>query len=143
MQPGTAVERDAVGDCIKPAAEGPIHPHRSGFSHENEKRRLEGILRLVGIAEYAVADPPDHCAMAIHQGRKSHFRRCRRFGRFGPPGVVLVEELAVGEPRRRPDLNRARNCRNGPPGCPLRMIVRLAVKFVPLTLLCSKWSFRT
>ena len=95
-----------MGDGIKPAAERPIHTHRSGLADENEKRGLEGILRLVTIAEHTAADPPDHCPMAIQKRREGHFRRCRCVGRFSPPGVVLVEELAIGKPRRRPDLEQ-------------------------------------
>ncbi len=99
---GPGPTRDAVSDPVEPAAERPVHPHRSGLADENEEGGLEGVLGLVGVAEHAVADPPDHRSVPIHQGREGHFRRCRGFGRLGPPGRVPLKELAVGEPRGRP-----------------------------------------
>ena len=99
---GTGPERDAAGDPVEPSAEGPIHPHRSGLADEDEEGGLEGVLGLVGLAEHAPADPPDHRPVAIDQGREGHLRRRRGLGRLGAFGRVPLEELDVGQPGRRP-----------------------------------------
>jgi hypothetical protein len=62
---------------------------------------LKGIFRLVGVGQNAPANSPDHRPVPVDQGREGRFCVVHRFSRLGAPGGEPLEELAVGEPRRR------------------------------------------
>jgi len=59
----------------------------AGPAREQQKRRLEGVFRILAAAEHAPADPEDQAAVATHQTGKCLLIAVRREAR---------EQFAIG-----------------------------------------------
>src|SRR5262249_25568077 len=76
----------AVGDAVQPAADLLPRRDRGGLADEDEERGLEGVLRVVDVADDAPADVEHHRAVAAHQGRE---------GRLIAPADEPAQQLPV------------------------------------------------
>ena len=56
-----------AGHAVEPAADLLGLADRPGFSGEDKKRRLEGILRILFVAEQPPAQAEDHSPVALHE----------------------------------------------------------------------------
>ena len=74
-------DRGAAGDPMEPGTQRVAHPERAGPPHQDQERGLEGVLGVVVVAEDRAADPPDHRAVPIDQGREGQLRRLAAAGR--------------------------------------------------------------
>ena len=72
IRPG--LDGDAMGDLAQPAAEGLLAPDRPSLADQDQERRLEGVLGVVGIAEHRAAECPAPSARAARPGprRRPH-----------------------------------------------------------------------
>ena len=74
---------------MEPWAQGVVNPEHAGFTQQDEKGRLKGILGVVRIAQQCHADALDHGPVPLDQGLK---------GELGGPGFAdqeLFEQLPV------------------------------------------------
>ena len=55
---------------MQPAADSRTRHHRSRLADEDEKSRLECILRVLDVAQEPAADAPDHWGVSVHQRRE-------------------------------------------------------------------------
>ncbi len=94
VDPGA--DRGAAGDPMEPGPQRVAHPERAGLPHQDQERRLEGVLGIVVVADDRAADPPDHRAVPLDQGRESRLRRIAAAG--GEP----LQQLSVRQSGRRP-----------------------------------------
>ncbi len=67
----SGLHRRAAGDAVQPVADHRSWPDGRRFANENEKGRLEGVLRVGFAAQHTPADAQDHRAMSPHQRLKS------------------------------------------------------------------------
>jgi hypothetical protein len=74
---------------MKPAAQRFLPSERARFAYQDQERRLEGILRVVLVAERSPADAEDHRAVPLDKGRE------RQLGGFTIAGPESLKELAV------------------------------------------------
>jgi hypothetical protein len=56
-----------VGDAVQPAAQRLAHRDRSRLAGEHEKGGLEGVLRVLLVAQDAAADTQHHRAVSAQQ----------------------------------------------------------------------------
>jgi hypothetical protein len=64
---------------------------RARFAQEYEKRRLKGVVCVIGIVEIAQADVVEHLAVAI----KQHLKRC--FREYTLPRSNSFDQLTIGQ----------------------------------------------
>ncbi len=83
--------RRATGDLMEPGAQRVPHPERSGLAEKDEKRGLEGIFRLVLVADDGQADAPDHRLVPFDQRREG------QLGQLVSVARESFQELAVGQ----------------------------------------------
>src|SRR5262249_34965454 len=82
-------ERGAVGRAIEPIADQLLPPDGRGLADEHQKRGLEGVVGVVGIAEDAATHAQDHRPMPADQGRERA---------LVPPRNEALQQLAVAQP---------------------------------------------
>ena len=87
--PGTG--RDAIGHAVEPTGDRLPITVRTGLLQQDQKSRLEGVVRLVRVSEDRPANAEDHRTMALNN------RRERAFGGFACPICESFEQLAVGQ----------------------------------------------
>ena len=80
---------------MEPGAERVADPERPRLADQDQEGGLEGVLGVVRVAEDAPADAQDHRPVPLDQGREG------QLGRLAAPGREPLEELAVGQSRRR------------------------------------------
>ena len=59
-----------VGNSEQPSGDRFLLPHGIGLLQQDQERRLEGILRILLVAQDPATDAPNHRSMAVHQGSK-------------------------------------------------------------------------
>ena len=118
---GVRLDADPPRDLVEPARQRVADPDRAGLADEHEEGRLEGVLRVVRVAEDAPAGDQDGRPVPLDD---------RRERRLVAAGDEAVEELRVGQPGDAP---RASNsvwiCRKAAPSravamAPLPPVVR-------------------
>ncbi len=62
--------RNPIGHSMQPPTEGVIDANRRRTPHQNKPDSLKRVFGLGFIAQDAVADGQDHCAMTSHEGRE-------------------------------------------------------------------------
>jgi hypothetical protein len=60
--------------AMQPGPQRLANPERPTLVHENEKRRLEGVVRIVFVVQYPPARPQDHRPVAMEQRRERLLR---------------------------------------------------------------------
>ena len=75
---------DSHADAVQPASQRILHSHRRGLASQDQKRRLESVIRVVIVTQDPPADPLHHPAMSRDERGK---------GRLGYVVVVLGGEL--------------------------------------------------
>src|SRR5947209_3105869 len=65
------LEGSAVGDPVEPASDRYCLADRPRLAGEDEERRLEGVLGVGLVAQYAAADVEHHYPVTAQQGMKS------------------------------------------------------------------------
>ena len=83
--------RRATGDLMEPGTQRVSHPERSSLAEEDEKRGLEGIFRVVLVADDGQADAPDHRFVPLDERRES------QLGQLVSVRCEPFQELAVGQ----------------------------------------------
>ena len=63
--------RRAAGHAVEPAAHERAVAQARGLAREDEEGGLEGVLRILLVAEHAPAEVEDHRPVPPHQGRES------------------------------------------------------------------------
>ena len=81
-----------IGHAVEPVAQQMLTLEASCLSNEHEKRRLKGVIDVVGIAQELAANAQDHGSMALHQRLER-----RLVARTGEP----VQKLPLGKTRQR------------------------------------------
>ena len=79
---------DPPGDPVEPRAERVALADRPGLADQDEERRLEGVLRVVRVAQHAAADPQDHRPVPAQDSLE---------GRLVPAAGEPVEELPLAD----------------------------------------------
>ncbi len=75
---------------MEPGSQRIAHPERPCLADQHEKRRLEGILSIVLVAEDRQADAPDEGTVTFDERRERQLGHLIRFG------SESLEELTVG-----------------------------------------------
>jgi hypothetical protein len=91
---GSGVGGDPAGDPVQPRPDRDARPEGRGLAGEHQEGGLEGVLRVVGVAEQPPTDAEHHRPVA---GDQLGERRG-----VGPPGEP-VEQLGIGRLVRRVD----------------------------------------
>ncbi len=93
---------DPPGDPVQPARRRFMPADRPGLAGEDQERGLEGILRVVLVAEPGAAGPQDHRAMPLDECGEGNL------GRFlvAPTVKEPVQQLTVRHPGDRPHLEQ-------------------------------------
>ena len=84
----------AEGDLVQPGTQRVFHPQPPRLLDQHQESGLEGILRVMRVGQHAPADPPDHRAVPLDQGRE------RKLRGLAPAGREPLQELPV---RKIPD----------------------------------------
>ena len=80
-----------------------------GLAHQHQKRRLEGVRRLVLVAQHGPAGAPDQGPMPLDQ------RGERRLGRLAVAQGEPLQQLPIGDPDERAGVEeRLQAARDGP-----------------------------
>jgi hypothetical protein len=87
-----SAEGEAVGHAVQKAPQPVVADQRRGLAHQDEKRRLEGILGGVGVVQHPPAHPQDQRSVTAHQ----HFHR-----RLVALGQETLQELLIAQRRSR------------------------------------------
>ena len=85
--------RDPPGHAEQPARDRLSLANRARSSRQDQKRGLEGILRLMSIGEHPPAHLQDHGTVPLHQRLES---------RFVPTGDKALQQVAVRQGADRP-----------------------------------------
>ena len=85
---------------MKPVAQRIIDPKSLGLSRQEQERRLEGVVGVVGVSDYAPAHGHHHGPMALHQALERQIVSLSR---------VSLEQSGVREPGPRPLAEKAVN----------------------------------
>jgi hypothetical protein len=83
---------DPPGDAVQPARDRAPLADRPRPAGQDQERRLEGVVRRVGVAQDAAADAQDHRPVPAQQGLE---------GRLVDVARVPVQQLGVGQPAER------------------------------------------
>ena len=78
-------------DPVEPVRQRLAAGNRGCLASQDQKSRLESVLRLMRADQHAAANAEDHGAMPPHQHGK------RLFGAFIPPADEPVQQLTVAE----------------------------------------------
>ncbi len=92
--------RNPPGDPEQPTGQRVAPADRTGPPGEHQERHLGGVLSIVRVVEHIVADAEDHRAVPFDQGRE------RDLGDPAAPGDVPLQQLGVGHPDERADLEK-------------------------------------
>ena len=76
---------------MQPGTQGIAHPERSALANEDKEGRLEGIVRIVFVAEDVLTGTQDHRPMPLHQGVERTLRR------WAVARLEALEQLPVGQ----------------------------------------------
>ena len=106
---GPGSPRGSAGDTVQPRAQGIAHPERSALADQDQERRLEGVHRLVVIAENAASGAENHRPMPLDQDREG------QLGRLAPAGREPLEKLPVRQPGGNPILKERLEEKPGSP----------------------------
>ena len=90
LSPGRRPPRvpgDAPGHAVQPAGQRRPPADRGGLPGQNKEGGLEGVLRVLVMAQHAPADPHDQRAVAPHQ---------RGEGGLVAGGAKAVQQVGVG-----------------------------------------------
>ena len=85
-----------VGHAVEPGGQRVAHPDRTGLPHQDQERRLEGVVRVLGPSEDLAANPQHHRPVAFHQLAEG------RLGRTLPAADEPAQELGVAQPGEGP-----------------------------------------
>jgi hypothetical protein len=94
------LNRGTKGDAMQPGSERVAHPERSCLAHQHEKGRLEGIARIVIVAQDSQARTPDHRSMPRDQRSERRFRSLTVFERKS------LQQLPSGEAGERAGMEK-------------------------------------
>ena len=89
---------DAERDAVQPAREGVAASERLGPGDEDEERRLEGVVGVIGVGQDPPADPVNHRPVPLDDRGEG------QLGELAVAGQESLEELVVGQPGHRPDV---------------------------------------
>jgi hypothetical protein len=95
-----STQRNPPSHAVEPTRGRLSLADRAGTEHEDQESCLDGILRLVLVAEDRAANAQDHRAMPFNQGRE------REFGRIAVAMKETPEKLAIGQPSGRSNLEQ-------------------------------------
>jgi hypothetical protein len=85
---------------MQPGPQRLTNPERSTFVHENKERRLEGVMRIVVVAQYPSTRAQDHRPMALEE-------RCECLLRHVTASVLKpLQQLGVAQPAKAPHLEK-------------------------------------
>jgi hypothetical protein len=102
---GSRTNRDPMGDAVEPVSQQVAALQRAGLPHQDQKRRLECVVHVVGIAERLTANAQDHWSVPRDDCFEGRFIASRdktfqelNLGRAGC-GAVVKESLDVNKDR--------------------------------------------
>ena len=83
-------------DPVQPVAQQVRVTDRPGLASQDHEHGLEGVLRMLQVAQELPADAQDHRPVPAHQGGERGLA-----GRLTPPGGEPLQELPVSKPGHR------------------------------------------
>jgi hypothetical protein len=95
---GSGTPRHSAGDTVQPGTQGIAHPERSALPDQDQECCLEGVHRLVVIAENAASGAENHRPMSFDQDREGQLRG------LAASGCEPLEKLPIRQPSRDPIL---------------------------------------
>ena len=93
---GPGTRSGPVSDLVQPRAQRIPHPERASLAHQDQERRLEGILHVMRVGQHAATDAQHHRTVPLDECRKCQLGGLISIGR------ELLQELTI-----RPLLKRA------------------------------------
>ena len=89
-----------AGDLMEPRSQRVFYPKLAAAAHQNEKRRLEGVLGIVVVADDPKANAQHHRTMSLDQGGKGDL--CR----LPAPACKLLKELTIRQSGDNPHVEQ-------------------------------------
>ena len=93
--PAPRLLRRTDSDPIEPVRQLLPPADRGSPAHQDQERRLEGILRIMRAGQHPAADAQNHRPVAMDQGRE------RILGVLSTPGEEQLQQLGVSQPTER------------------------------------------